>query len=261
MATQPKPAFTRISLGVQPPEALILLRNPPLNILDLSMMEELAAALATIEAHDDVSAVVLSGSQKAFCAGVDVAAHTPDKVDEMLTKFHAVIRAIVASRKVTIATVRGHCLGGGAELAMVCDLVYCAEDSTWQFPEIKLGCFPPVAAAALPSLVGQKVAADLILTARKCSGAEAKQLGLANEAVPDDQVEARAHAAVERLAALSPAALRLAKKSLWGWEAAHFDKALARAEQVYLDELMKTEDANEGIRAFMERRKPEWKGK
>src|SRR5207248_2971357 len=132
--------------------------------------------------------------------------------------------------------------------------------ATWQFPEIKLGCFPPVAAAGLPSVVGQKAAADLILTARQFSGAEAKQLGLANEAVPDDQVQALAHEAVTRLAELSPAALRLAKKALWTWDAAHFDKALARAEGIYLGELMKTHDANEGIRAFMERRKPEWKG-
>src|SRR5258706_73197 len=121
MATQPKLAFTRISLGIDPPEALILLRNPPLNILDIAVMEELAAALARIEAHDGVTSIVLCGSQRAFSAGVDVAAHTPDKVGEMLAKFHAVIRAIVASKKVTLAIVRGHCLGGGAELAMVCD--------------------------------------------------------------------------------------------------------------------------------------------
>ena len=96
-----------------------------------------------------MSVIVLSGEGKAFSAGVDVAAHTPDKVEEMLAKFHAVIRALVATKKVTIAAVHGHCLGGGAELAMVCDMVFTAETSQWGFPEIKLGCYPPVACTAL----------------------------------------------------------------------------------------------------------------
>ncbi len=261
MATQPKTEFTRIALGIDPPTARIHLQNPPLNIIDLAMMEELRAALEQVNARADVTAIVFSGSERAFSAGVDVAAHTPDKVGEMLAKFHAVIRALVATEKVTIAVVRGHCLGGGAELAMVCDLVYAADNATWQFPEIKLGCFPPIACAALAPLAGQRAAADLVLTARKFTGAEAKQFGLVNDAVPDEQVEARAEAAIARLAELSPAALRLAKKALWSWEAAHFDKALARAELIYLGELVKTHDANEGIRAFIERRKPEWRGK
>ncbi len=114
--------------------------------------------------------IVLSGEGKAFSAGVDVAAHTPDKVEEMLAKFHAVIRALVATKKVTIAAVHGHCLGGGAELAMMCDMVYTTESAQWGFPEIKLGCYPPVACAALAALVGQKRAAELILTGRTIDG-------------------------------------------------------------------------------------------
>ncbi len=120
-----------------------------------------------------------AGEGKAFSAGVDVAAHTPDKVEEMLAKFHGVIRALVATKKVTIAAVHGHCLGGGAELAMVCDMVYTTEDAQWGFPEIKLGCYPPVACAALAAIVGQKRAAELILTGRTISGREAAQIGLA----------------------------------------------------------------------------------
>ena len=161
------------------------------------MMDELAQALAGIEARDDVSTVILGGAGKSFSVGVDVAAHTPDKVEGMLVKFHAVIRALVGSRKVTIAAVHGHCLGGGAELAMVCDLVYTAESASWGFPEIRLGCYPPVAATGLGALVGQKQAADLILTGRSITGAEAARIGLANRAVADAEVEAAVGEAVQ----------------------------------------------------------------
>ena len=108
--------LTRLAVEINAAVARICLHNPPLNVIDIQMMEELAWALGEIEARSDVSVVVLSGEGKAFSAGVDVAAHTPDNVAAMLVKFHAVIRALVASKKVTIALVHGHCLGGGAEL-------------------------------------------------------------------------------------------------------------------------------------------------
>ena len=134
--------FTRISYHAHPPVARIVLHNPPLNVIDIPMMEELAAALSEAEARPDITAIVFSGGDKVFSVGVDVAAHTPEKIEEMLAKFHAIFRALVASRKVLVATVHGHCLGGGAELAMVCDVVIASESSTWGFPEISLGCSP-----------------------------------------------------------------------------------------------------------------------
>jgi cyclohexa-1,5-dienecarbonyl-CoA hydratase len=203
----------------------------------------------------------LAGSDRAFSAGVDVAAHTPDKVRDMLVRFNSVIRAMIATRKVTIAAVRGNCFGGGAELAAVCDLVFTTDSSNWGFPEITLGCFPPVAAVVLSALVGQKRASDLILTGRRINGEEAMRIGLANEAVPEDELSELVDETSERLSKLSPASLALAKKALYAWDALHFEKGLARAEQIYLDELMKLQDASEGIRAFMEKRQPVWKGK
>jgi cyclohexa-1,5-dienecarbonyl-CoA hydratase len=252
---------SRITLDFQPPAARLTLRNPPLNVIDIAMIDELAQALAEIEARDEVSTLVLSGAGKSFSVGVDVAAHTPDKVADMLAKFHAVILALVNSKKVTIAAVHGHCLGGGAELAMVCDLVYTSEDASWGFPEIKLGCYPPVAATALAALVGQKHAADLIFTGRSVTGAQAARIGLANRAVADSQVEPTVQEAVLQLSKLSPAALAITKKANYAWDSMHFDKGLARAEKIYLDELMKTEDVQEGINAFLEKRPPLWKGK
>ncbi|HWW16120.1 MAG TPA: enoyl-CoA hydratase/isomerase family protein [Candidatus Dormibacteraeota bacterium] len=253
--------LARLTLDVAAPVARIVLRNPPLNVIDIPMMEELARTLCEFEARSDISVVVLSGEGKAFSAGVDVAAHTPDKVEAMLLEFHTVVRALVASRKVTVAAVHGHCLGGGAELAMVCDIVYATASAQWGFPEIQLGCYPPVACTALAALVGQKRAAELILTGRTISGIEAAEIGLASRAVPDEQLAAAVDRTVRELLKLSPAALAVSKKALYAWDAMHFDKGLARAEKIYLEELMKTADAQEGIRAFMEKREPKWAGK
>jgi len=250
-----------LSLSVAAPVANVTLANPPLNVIDIPMMEELARSLAEIEARAEVSVIVLRGEGKAFSAGVDVAAHTPDKVEEMLAKFHFVIRALVATKKVTLAVVHGHCLGGGAELAMVCDLVFTTESALWGFPEIKLGCYPPVACTALAALVGQKRSAELILTGRTIKGREAAEIGLATRALADNDLASAAGESVKQLLKLSPATLAVAKKALYAWDSMHFDKGLARAEKIYFDELMKTADAQEGVRAFMEKREPRWTGK
>lgn len=260
-ATLANTKLEHLSFGAAGGCARIVLQNPPFNVINVAMMEELSQALAEIETRSDVSVIVISGAGKAWSVGVDVAAHTPDNVEDMLTKFHAVIRALAASKKVTVAAVHGHCLGGGAELAMVCDIVYTCEDAHWGFPEIKLACYPPVACAALAALIGQKRAADLILTGRTISGKDAAEIGLATRAVPQQDLASSADECVKQLLTLSPTALAVTKKAYYAWDAAHFDKGLARAEKIYFEELMKTSDANEGIRAFLEKRAPKWTGK
>jgi cyclohexa-1,5-dienecarbonyl-CoA hydratase len=254
-------SLTRLAVQVRPPVARIGLLHPPVNVIDIPMMEELANTLAEVEARPDVSIILFAGEGKGFSAGVDVAAHTPDRVQEMLIKFHAVIRALVSSKKVTIAGVHGNCLGGGAELAMVCDIVITTDVANWGFPEIKLGCYPPVACTALAALVGQKRASELILTGRAITGTDAAIIGLANRAVPLDSLVSAIEDCVSRLFQLSPATLAVTKKAIYAWDAAHFDKGLARAEKLYLEELMNTADAQEGIKAFIEKRDPIWAGK
>ncbi len=251
----------RIEVNIRGAVGRIRLANPPLNVLDIPLMRELSTRLAELEARADISVIVFEGDARAFSAGVDIKAHVPELVHEMLGAFHAVIRAIVASRKVTIAAVRGTCLGGGAELAAVCDLVYTARDATWGFPEIKLGCYPPVAAVALPALVGQKRASELILTGRSISGEEAVAIGLANRSARAEELDQVVADTLEELAGLSAAALAHAKKAIYAWDAIHFDKGLARAEKIYLEELISTADAREGIMAFLEKRTPKWSGK
>ena len=260
MATQPVVKYSRLALDVRTPVARVTLQNPPLNVIDISMMRELQQVLGEVESRPEISCVVFEGSDRAFSAGVDVKAHAPDTVAEMLREFHSVIRGLVGSRKITICAVKGACLGGGAEMALVCDVVFTARDTAWGFPEIKLGCFPPVAAVALPTVVGQKRAEELILTGRQISGEEAVAIGLANKSTVAEEVDALVDATLKELGQLSPAALAIAKRSVYAWDAIHFDKGLARAEKIYLDELMKTRDAQEGISAFLEKREPHWTG-
>lgn len=251
----------RIAVEIYGSVARITFSRPPLNVLDFQMMDELLEALQAVEQKSEISAVVLSGGERAFCAGVDVAIHTPDKIPVMLQKFHGLIGALAKLRKITIAEVHGACLGGGAELAMVCDLVYTTQDAKWGFPEITLGCYPPVACAALCALVGEKRAADLIFTGRIVSGEEAAQWGLANQALAEGELQFAIQRTLDYLAKLSPAALSVAKKAFYAWDSVHLDKGLARAEKIYIEELMQTADANEGINAWLEKRKPEWKGR
>ncbi len=261
MTTSSATRLERISLEIEDAVARVVLRNPPLNVIDLRMMDEFTQALADIESAPAVSVIVVSGEGRAFSAGVDIAAHAPDHIEEMLSKFHTVIRSLLATKKVTVAAVHGLCLGGGAELAMLCDLVYSSDDAEWAFPEIKLGCFPPVACAALAALVGQKRAAEMILTGRSITGREAAEIGLATRSVADNHLDSAVLASVGQITRLSPASLAVAKKACYAWDSMHFDKGLGRAEKVYFDDLMKTADAHEGILAFLEKRPARWMGK
>jgi cyclohexa-1,5-dienecarbonyl-CoA hydratase len=253
--------MNRVALEVHGPLARLTLKHPPLNVIDFQMMDELTEALRQLEQRREVSVVMLSGSERAFSAGVDVAVHTPDKIQTMFQKFHGVIGALVKFPKITIAEVHGACLGGGAELAMMCDMAYTTSDAKWGFPEITLGCYPPVACAALAAIVGQKRAAELVFTGRTFTGEEAAEWGLANEAQPEGQFQQVIQRTVDHLLKLSPAALAIAKKAFYAWDSIHLDKGLARAEKIYVEELMQTEDAKEGITAWMEKRKPVWRGK
>lgn len=258
MAANPLPEFRKIEVSHFPPAAWISLTNPPVNVIDTEMMDELQVALEHIETRPELTTIVFSGGGQSFSTGVDIAAHTPEHVRPTITKFHGVIRALIDTQKVTIAAVHGNCLGGGAELALVCDIAYSTPAATWGFPEIKLACFPPVAVVALAPAIGQKRAAEMVMTGKTITGQQAYDVGLVNAV--GDPVEL-ARECVDRLAQLSPAALRITKKVFYAWDAMHFDKGLTQAEQTYFNELIETEDAAEGIRAFLEKRKAVWSGR
>ncbi len=241
--------------------AHLTIRNGKQNVLDFATMTELRDALIETERHRSISTVVLRGEGEHFSAGVDIPSHAKDTAADMLGRFHCLIRTMMKTRKVLVAEVRGNCLGGGAELALMCDIVYTADDARWGFPEIKLGCFPPLACAALAACVGQKRAAEMILTGETFTGSDAARYGLANKAVPEDHLRLATAECLDRLARLSPAALRHTKGALGAWNAAHLEQALVHAETIYRDELIPCEDMNEGIRAWVEKRDPRWTGR
>jgi cyclohexa-1,5-dienecarbonyl-CoA hydratase len=240
----------------------ITLSAPPLNILDIAMMRELRGALAS--ASGDLWCVVLEGAgERAFSAGADIREHTADTVEEMLTTFHGVFEDLAERDAVTIAVVRGLCLGGGCELATACDIVLASEDATFAQPEIAVGCFPPVAAILLPAVVGPKRAAEMILTGTRVTAAEACAAGLVSRVVAREALEAERDALLARLRALSPAVLRLARRAMrqaYGGADA-FRGRLRSVEDLYFRELVPTEDMTEGVAAFMEKRPPAWTGR
>jgi cyclohexa-1,5-dienecarbonyl-CoA hydratase len=242
------------------PVAWITLDRPPLNILDIPLMRELGRVVGELAEAKSILALEGAGP-RGFSAGADVRDHTPERVGEMLEAFHGVFRRLWQADTITVAAVRGKCLGGGCELATFCDFVLAEESAEFGQPEIRLGCFPPVAMVTFPRLVGPRAALDLILTGRTIHAAEALALGLITRVVPDGELDRAARTLVEELSRLSPAVLRMTRRLLRGRIGLDFESALAETEAFYLAELMKTEDAREGIQAFLEKRQPAWRGR
>lgn len=238
----------------------LTLERPPLNVMDIPMLHALGKALHELTALCDF--VVFRGAgDRAFSAGVEIRDHLPDRVEEMLSAFHGVLRQIWRADCLSIAVVRGHCLGGGAELATFCDFVIAAESAQFGQPEIRLGCFPPVAMLTYPALCGPRAALELILTGQTISAAEARRLGLVTRVVPDDGLDAAVAELLGELERMSTTVLRMTRRELRRRIDANFEADLHRIEEFYLQELMKTPDALEGIRAFLEKRTPVWQSR
>ncbi|MDP2959431.1 MAG: enoyl-CoA hydratase-related protein, partial [Longimicrobiales bacterium] len=232
----------------------------PLNILDIAMLRELDEAVAQVGADPGASVLVITGEGKAFSAGVDVADHTEDRVEEMIHTFHGALARLLALELPTIAALNGAALGGGLEVALACDIALAREGAKLGQPEIQLGVFPPFAAAVLPRLVGRARALELCLTGRVLTAEEARAIALVQHVFPKDSFASDVAAYVAALSSLSPAVLRLAKRAVVDGLDAPVGEALHGAERIYLDELMTLEDAREGLAAFLEKRPPQWKG-
>jgi len=240
--------------------AFLTLDRPPLNVLDLSALRQLQAALDSLRADEAVDFLVIRGAgERAFSAGVDVKDHTRDKVPEMLEVVHGAIRTLLSLPQITIARVRGACLGGGCEIASSCDFILASEESFFATPEIQVGCYPPVALARFPSQIGYHRAVEMILTGRRIPAREAAAIGLINRALPAAGLDAAVQELLEELRGKSRAVLRLTLKGLRELTLKGFSERLARSEEIYLKELLKTDDVEEGARAFLEKRKPAWR--
>ena len=243
--------------------ARLVLNKPPLNVLDIAMMREINSALEGLGDDPSVKVLVFEAAEgsKAFSAGVDVSEHTADMVQEMIGVFHRIFRLLDGLEVPTMAVVGGAALGGGCEVALFCDMIIASEKASFGQPEIQVGVFAPVAAAALPGIIGPKKAMELLLTGDRIRADEAERLGLVNKVVPPDELEAAAGELVGKLSKLSAAVLRLTKRAVRVGSVGSFGDGLAAVEEVYLGPLMATEDANEGLASFMEKRAPVWKDK
>lgn len=233
--------------------------RPPLNVLDIALLRELDRLLSDCAADLTVDVVLLRGAgQRAFSAGVDIKDHTADKVPEMLAVVHGVIKKLIALPQVTIASVRGVCLGGGCEVASSCDFIVASEESSFATPEILVGCYPPVALARFSRLIGYHRAAEMILTGRRFSAAEAQALGLINRVFADHEFDRGVQTLLDELLGKSGAVLRLTVQGLRELSLSGFNDALKRSEEIYCKQLLKTRDVEEGVKAFLEKRPPKW---
>lgn len=234
--------------------------RPPLNVLNLELLHELDKALSTCAGRTDVDVLIIRGAgERAFSAGVDIRDHTPEKVPEMLAVVHGVIRKLAALPQVSVAAVRGLCLGGGIEIATSCDFIVASEESQFATPEILVGCYPPVAMARFADLLGYRRAAEMIFTGRRFSAQEALAMGLVTRVFPADAWESGVAALRDDLLDKSGAVLRLTARGLRELSFSGFDRALERAEEIYCDELLKTTDVSEGVDAFLAKRPPVWR--
>ncbi len=247
-----------ISMQERDRVAWITLDRPPLNVLNLPMLAEFRRFLDIIERHAGIDQIVIRGAGRAFSAGVDIKDHTREKAPAMLEAVHGVIRALLALPQVTVAAVAGACLGGGLELASACDFILATDDSFFATPEINVGCYPPVALARFPEQLGYRRAAEMILTGRRFTAAEALSIGLVTRVFSAGKLEEGVEELLRDLGGKSRAVLRIALKGLREASLKSLPAKLKRSEEIYLKELLETEDVEEGVKAFLEKRPPQW---
>jgi cyclohexa-1,5-dienecarbonyl-CoA hydratase len=237
----------------------ITLTRPPQNILNLEMLGDLFAALELAAQRPALKAVSLAAEGDAFCAGVAVEEHLGDRAKPMLEAFVAVFHALRALECPTVAAVQGAALGGGAELATSCDVVIADHGATLGQPEIRAGVFAPIALVHYPLRVGPARALRLLLTGEVLDAAEAQRIGLVDRVVPPGTLAEALESEVGRFRTLSAVALRLTKRAVRETLGLPFDEGRAVIEELYHHNLMTTADAEEGLRAVAEQRKPVWR--
>ncbi len=235
----------------------LVLDDPPLNILTQEMMRELRLGLEALAREDRLRVVLLRAEGSHFSAGASVEEHLPDQVSAMIPDFVRTVRAVRRFPLPVVAAVQGRCLGGAFELIMAADLIVAAESARLGVPEIRLGVFPPVACVQLSTSGSPALMTELIYTGDPQPAPAMAAAGLILRSVPDGALGDEALDLARRIARNSGAALRMTKRALMAVTSRQ-DAALDPVCQIYLDELMATADAVEGLTSFMEKRTPEW---
>jgi cyclohexa-1,5-dienecarbonyl-CoA hydratase len=252
-------AFKHIQTELKDGVAYLTLNRAPLNVFNIEMMEEINAYFEGLMKEKSLKLIIIQSMGKAFSAGVDVGEHLGDLVYKMIEVFHKMFRLMDGLKVPSIAIVNGAALGGGCELALYCDMVIATEKSKFGQPEIQVGVFPPIAALIFPRTIGRKKAMELILSGETISAQEALGLGLVNKVVPEASLAQEVNGFIEKFTKLSGIVLKLAKEATLAGLNDDMDQGLKAIEKIYLDRLMKTDDAIEGLKAFLEKRKPTWR--
>jgi len=252
-------AFKHIQTELKEGVATVTLNRAPLNWLNIEMMEEFNGHLSSLMTEKSLRLLVIQAAGKAFSVGVEVADHLGDLAPKMIETFHRMFRLMDALKVPSLAVVNGSALGGGCELALYCDMVLATEKAKFGQPEIQVGVFPPIAALIFPRIMGRKKAMELILAGDTISAQEAYGLGLVNKVVPEASLAQEVGSFIGKFAKLSGMVLKLTKEATLAGLNDDMDQGLRSIEKIYLDKLMKTHDALEGLKAFLEKRKPTWK--
>jgi len=252
-------AYKHIQTEFKEGVATLTLNRPPLNVLNIEMMEEINACFESLLKEKALKLLVIQAAGKAFSAGVDVGEHLGDLVYKMIDVFHRMFRLMDALRIPSISVVNGSALGGGCELAVYCDMVMATERAKFGQPEIQVGVFPPIAALAFPRMMGRKKALELILSGDVIGAQEALALGMINKIVPEASLAEEVSRFVERFKKLSGIVLKLTKEATLAGLNDDSERGLQAIEKIYLERLMKTNDAIEGLKAFLDKRRPAWK--
>jgi cyclohexa-1,5-dienecarbonyl-CoA hydratase len=253
--------FQFVKLQISGGVARMTLSRPEHNLLNEAFLREISDGISHVAERQDVKLIVLDSACKVFCGGIDVGEYTSERVFQMLDAFHAVFSGMIETSKPVLSVVNGPAIGGGAELAAFGDLVIATPKARFAQPEITIGVFPPLASTILPFLVGPKVALELVLLGEPVSAERALELGIVNRLVPETQLEATVKDMIARLTSHSGPVLTMAKKAILGGMGLSLRDGLKNSMNIFLNELYRLEDSQEGLRALVEKRKPNWKNR
>lgn len=253
--------FQFVKYRIEGSVAHMTLNRPEHNLLNESMLRELSDGISFVAERDDIKLILLDSAGKVFCGGIDVGEYTSERVFQMLDAFHSVFSQILETSKPVMCVVNGPAIGGGAELAAFGDLVIATPKARFAQPEITIGVFPPLASTILPFLVGPKIALELVLLGEPVTAERALELGIVNRLVPEAQLDATVDDLVKRITGHSGPVLTMAKKAILGGMGLSLRDGLKNSMGIFLNELYRLEDSQEGLRALVEKRKPNWKNR
>jgi len=253
--------FQYLKLCMDGSVARMTLNRPEHNLLNEAFLRELADGITIAGETPAVKLIVLDSACKVFCGGIDIGEYTSQRVFQMLDAFHAAFAAMLEVAKPVICVVNGPAIGGGAELAAFGDLVIATPKARFAQPEISIGVFPPLASTILPFLVGPKRALEIVLTGEAITAERALELGLVNRLVPEAKLEQAVNDLTERITAHSGPVLTMAKKAILGGMGLSLRDGMKNSMNIFLNELYRLEDSQEGLRALVEKRKPNWKNR